>query len=304
MKEIKLMEILKTELRLLRREEEEKEEELRLLMKEEEEEKEIKVKKEKEEKSGEKEKKVDREEGSRRKNEEDEVRVWHVSVDSAESIWKQIWKDLDDAVKKANGKRRDGLVKLIDPEHPSIKLRRTFLEWGTRHEDIAQRGPMVIKPMITECRDSIDVKLIGRVDTSKPTMSMVQTFEEGYKDLKEAEEDTDHVIFSVITSYSKGNTSQARDCLNKLFLTPMETRWLNLFVNAKMGEEKKEVNWPMETHVGLYHPRLFREWLGRKRILEGEKVMSLKDQARKLIQKRINKRISPYQTACPCVLWV
>ena len=83
---------------------------------------------------------------------------------------------------------------------------------------------MVIKPMITECRDSIDVKLIGRVDTSKPTMAMVETFEEGYKDLKEAEEDTDHAIFSVITSYSKGNTSQARDCLNKLFLTPMQWR--------------------------------------------------------------------------------
>ena len=158
--------------------------------------------------------------------------------------------------------------------------------------------------MITECRDSIDVKLIGRVDTSKPTMNMVVTFEEGYKDLKEAEEDTDDVHFSIITSYSKGNTSQAKDCLNKLFLTPMEIRWLNLFVNAKMREEEKDVDWPIDTHVALYHPPLFREWLTRKKNLESETVMSLKDQARKMIQRRINKRVSPYQRACPCVLWV
>ena len=84
----------------------------------------------------------------------------------------------------------------------------------------------------------------------------------------------------------------------------METRWLNLFVNGKMGEERKEVDWPIDPHVGLYHPSLFREWLARKKNLEGEKVMSLKDQARKLIQRRINKKVSPYQRACPCVLWV
>ena len=236
--------------------------------------------------------------------EQEEVRVWHVSVDSAESIWKQIWKDLDEAVERANGRRRNGLIKLIDPEHPTIKLRREFLEWGTRHESLDQRGPMVIKPMITECKDSIDVKLIGRVDTSNPTMNMVVIFEENYKDLKEAEEDTDDVHFSVITSYSKGNTSQARDCLNKLFPTPMEIRWLNLFVNAKMREDEKDVEWPLDTHVALYHPPLFWEWLIRKKNLESETVMSLKDQARKMIQRRINKRISPYQRACPCVLWV
>ena len=137
-----------------------------------------------------------------------------------------------------------------------------------------------------------------------PDMAKVETFEEGYAELLQAEEDTKSVVFSVITSYTRGNTSQSKDCLNRLFLTPLEIRWLNLMVNTRMEEEKKDVIWPIDSHNGQYHPHLFEEWVERKRKLEKRRVTSLKDLTRKFIQKRINPNISPYIKACPCVNWV
>ena len=105
-------------------------------------------------------------------------------------------------------------------------------------------------------------------------------------------ETTELVIFSTISSY-RGNTSKSIDCINHLYLTPLEVRWLNIFINVVMEEEKKLVEWPIVVHIGLYHPKFFEQWLERKKMMEERRVMSLKDQARKLIQGRINIHISP-----------
>ena len=308
------IERIKEEKRELKREEEEelrRRSERRSEMKAKKKEEGEKEKKEKEEKD-EKEKKIKEEEEERNKEESKEEKkinpgVWHVNVDSAETIWRQIWEDLMKASNNSDPKLKAGLVKLVDPEHPVIKMRRSFLEWGTRHEDIDPQGPRVIIPMTTECLEAIDRKLLGGQDYTPrfiPNMAKVETFEEGYADLLQAEEDTKSVVFSVITSYTRGNTSQSKDCLNRLFLTPLEIRWLNLMVNTRMEEEKKDVIWPIDSHIGQYHPHLFEEWVERKRKLEKRRVTSLKDLTRKFIQKRINPNISPYIKACPCVNWV
>ena len=95
------------------------------------------------------------------------------------------------------------------------------------------------------------------------------------------------------------------DCINRLYLTPLEVRWLNLFVNDTMQEEgKEEVVWPVDVHVGLYHPYIFQNWLERKMKFEEREVMSLKDIIRGLIQRTINPKIYPYQRSCPCVQWI
>ena len=121
--------------------------------------------------------------------------VWHINVDNTETIWKQIWKDFLEATKGTNTDLKAGLDKLIDPEHPAIRIRRNFLEWGTRHEELSPQGPRVIIPMTTECLASIDRKLIGTMEHNASAMAKVITFEEGYINLMQAEEDTKHVVF-------------------------------------------------------------------------------------------------------------
>ena len=261
---------------------------------------------EKKEKKGEKEKEEKEKVKEEMKEEEEESRgaksgVWHVDIDSAETVWKQIFKDLEEAAKGSNPLLNRGWVKLVNPDHPAIKLRTTYLSWGTRHEDLAPSGPSVVVPMTVECLKTIDYNLIGQ-DT-EPTLENLEVFEVELRELLEEEENINMIVFSTISSYSKGNPSKLRDCINRLFMTPMEVRWLNLHTNTIMALEEKEVTWPIDTHVGLYHPEIFRSWLDRKMRMEGRTVMSLVDQARRMIQERINPNLSPYLKSCPCVYW-
>ena len=264
--------------------------------------------KEKEETKGEKEKENKEEEKMKIEiKEEEESRkvksgVWHVDIDSAETVWKQIFRDLEEATRGTNPLLNRRWIKLVNPDHPAIKIRTTYLSWGTRHEDLAPSGPSVVAPMTVECLKTIDSNLIGQEPT--PTMENLEVFELELKELQEEEEKINTIVFSTISSYSKGNTSKQKDCLNRLFLTPMEVRWLNLHTNVIMALEGKDVTWPIETHVGLYHPPIFSAWLDRKKELEERKVMSLLDQTRRMIQERINPNLSPYLQSCPCVYWV
>ena len=259
---------------------------------------------EKVEKKGEKEKNPKEEEEEELKEEEGKAKsgVWHVDIDSAETVWKQIFKDLEEATRGSNPILNKGWVKLVNPEHPAIKLRTTYLSWGTRHEEIAPAGPSLVVPMTVECLKTIDHNMIGQ--EPKPTMENLEVFEVELKELLEEEENMNIIVFSTISSYSKGNPSKHKDCINRLYMTPMETRWLNLHTNTIMAMEEKEVEWPIDTHVGLYHPEVFRSWLDRKLKMEGGKVMSLLDQTRRVIQERINPNLSPYLKSCPCVYWV
>ena len=153
------------------------------------------------------------------------------------------------------------------------------------------------------CQKTIDDRMIG-AQANHIKVGRVETFEANYKEHLELEENMNEVMFSTITSYTFGNTSKSMDCLNRLFLTPMEVRWLNLHTNVIMALEGKDVTWPIDTHVGLYHPPIFSAWLDRKKELEERKVMSLLDQTRRMIQERINPNLSPYLQSCPCVYWV
>ena len=226
-------------------------------------------------------------------------------MDSAEYVWKKVFED----IKKVNNGRSEtfnrGLIKVIDPNHPVIKTRTEFLEWGPRHEEISPKKPQLIVPMTYESLKTIDEKLIGQDHELANSREKITVFEMNLKELMDTEENIQHVVFSSITSYSLGNTSKSMDCINRLYLTPMEVRWLNLFVNDTMQEEGlKDVVWPVDVHIGLYHPYIFQNWLVRKMKFEERKVMSLKDITRGLIQKAINPKIDPYQRTCPCVHWI
>ena len=220
-----------------------------------------------------------------------------MAIDSPEEVWNAVWDDINRLNAAAKASK---MIKIIDPDHPTIQARTEYLSWGTRHEFLTPTSPAIILPTTKECLKTMDERLTGsKANHIKP--NKIETFEANYVELMTETNNIISVEFAEITSYGYGNTSKSMDCLNRLFLTPMEVRWLNIYVNEIM--KVVDVEWPMDAHIGQYKPDHFSGWLERKKFVEDEEVMSLKDQARKLIQKRINTNVSPYQKTCPCVDW-
>lgn len=258
---------------------------------------------EREEESEEKDRKEEEEkkvpqDGEKRKR-EISGRIWKVAANCPEAVWKIVWDDINSSLNYHNFHHK-GMIKMINPDHPVIQARTEFLSWGAKHEFITPLGPTLILPSVKECQKTIDDKMIG-ANANHIKVGRVETFEANYKEHLELEENMNEVMFSTITSYTFGNTSKSMDCLNRLFLTPMEVRWLNLYVNEITGVV--DVEWPLDAHIGQYEPDHFQGWLTRKVELEESSVMSLKDQSRRLIQKLVNNNISPYLKTCPCVQW-
>ena len=234
-----------------------------------------------------------------RKTKEINGRIWKIAANSPEEVWNIVWDDINSTMNYHNFQNKK-LIKMINPDHPVIKARTEFLSWGNKHEFITPLAPSIILPTVRECQKTIDDRMIG-AQANHIKVGRVETFEANYKEHLELEENMNEVMFSTITSYTFGNTSKSMDCLNRLFLTPMEVRWLNLYVNEITSVV--DVEWPLDAHIGQYNPDHFQGWLSRKVVLEETEVMSLKDQSRKLIQKLVNENISPYLKTCPCVQW-